>query len=115
MTTAISITQKDIIIRATNLYNNGYIIDFPEDGESLLLRDKIRFIADSSDSYYPLGLNERLDLIAYNVYKEFTERAAELWWVIADANNLFNPLDLSDYVGQSLLIPNFQKIKLLVK
>lgn len=103
--------QQRLTLRPTNLYGNGYIIDFPADGESLLMRDKIEFVPDTDDTWYPVIQNERLDLIAYNSYKDQVDRAAELWWVIADANNIFNPLDLSEYVGSSLLIPNYRKIE----
>jgi len=99
--------QQRLVLRPTNLYGNAFIVDFPLDGESLLLRDIVPFTADVADTWYPVIQNERLELIAYNSYKDYTDRACELWWVIADANNIFNPFDLSDYVGSSLLIPDF--------
>lgn len=111
MTTA---APQRLQIRPTNLYNNGYIIDFPKDGESLLLRDLIDFPTDIADLYHTLVDNERLELIAYQYYGSQIERAAELWWVIADANGIMNPLDLSGYVGKELRIPNIQRVLLLL-
>lgn len=111
--TQIKAPQK-LTLRSTNLFSNGYIVDFPRLGESLLLRDIISFVPDADDQYHPVIQNERLDLIAYSYYGDSVERAAELWWVIADANNIFNPFDLSMYVGQSLLIPSIQKVLLLL-
>lgn len=105
-----TVASQALNIRPTNLYSNGYIIDFPEEGESLLLRDIIDFPDSPNDAYYTVIGNERLDLIAYESYKDRIDRAAELWWVLADSNGIFNPFDLSGYIGQELRIPAFESI-----
>lgn len=110
----ITAAPQNLNIRRTNLYGNGYIINFPSDGESLLLRDIINFVPDANDQYHTLIQNERLDLIAYKYYGDAIDRAAELWWVIADANNIMNPFDLSSFLGKDLLIPDIHKVLLLL-
>lgn len=107
-------TELDIDIEITNLYSNGYIVDFPEDGESLLLRKKIVFTGDEKDDWHIVRAGDRLDLLAYKYYNNSIGNSHKLWWAIADANNIHNPFDLSSYVGTEILIPDFQKILLKV-
>jgi hypothetical protein len=109
---ATTFRTNQIEVRQTNLYSNGFIVDFPDDGESVLLRDKVSFNKSEDDEYYVVKDGDRIELIAYKKYQAKIERAAELWWVIADANNIFNPFDLTDYVGKELRIPNIYKLLL---
>ena len=46
---------------------------------------------------------DRLDLLAHRYLGD-----ARLWWVIADVNDLFWPLDLE--VGTTLRIPSYQHV-----
>lgn len=102
------------VISSSNLYANGYVIDFSEDGESLLLRDKLVIEPDVNDSYHTVRAGDKLRFIAYDKYKNYDSKAAQLWWAIADANDIFNPLDLTDWIGKDLRIPDYQKVKLLL-
>lgn len=103
-----------IAIKPENLYVTGYVIEFPQDGEAVLLRDKLVIVADDKDQYHPYRKGEKLRLIAYKYYKDYNSRAANLWWVIADTNNIFNPRDLAEFEGKNLLIPDYEKVRLLI-
>ncbi len=109
-----TVVQQALKIRRTNLYALGYILDFPSEGESVLLRDIQTFEATDGDQFHSMISNERLDLIAYQYYGDQIERATELWWVIADANGIMNPLDLRNFVGKELRIPNIQSVLVLL-
>lgn len=58
-----------------------------------------------NDSYYKVkaGMRNRLDLLAYEYYN-----SAQLWWVIAVANDISNPLELDP--GQILRIPAMETL-----
>ena len=60
-----------------------------------------KFIEDRPKAYYPIPEEEdgRLDLIAYKHYKN-----VQLWWVIALANEILNPIDEVS-AGKMLKIP----------
>jgi hypothetical protein len=98
-------------VRFDDLYRNGEIQVF-ENGDKLLQRPLIKVEASLTDSYYKVKDLDNLPLIAYKSYEGTIENASKYWWVIADANNIENPLDLSKLVGKSILIPNIQKFQL---
>lgn len=50
---------------------------------------------------------ERIDLIAYKYYDD-----VKLWWIIAEANKISNPLNLE--VGSTLRIPTLETIQMKV-
>lgn len=101
-----------IEVRANNLYANGYHIEFAEDGEGLLMRDKITFPGDPKDGYHRRISGQLLDQIAYQNYNGEVEDSSKYWGLIADANNIHNPFDIEDLTGKQLLVPNMQKAKL---
>ena len=105
--------NQNIVVPNTNLYRNGSIINF-SNGEQLLLRDKVVIEGSIEDDYYTLGRDEDLDFVSWKFYSDFVADASKLWWVIADANNIENPLDLEDYIGTELLIPNWFRIALII-
>lgn len=91
-----------------NLYQNGKVFNV-SDTEQLLLRDLLEVEPEITDNNYIIRDGDELDLIAYNFYKG-VPNASKYWWVIADVNNILNPLDLSGMVGQTIVIPNLQRI-----
>lgn len=102
-----------IELSITNLYANGYIVSFDDgSGEQMLLVDPLSIKASEGDIYHPYVNGERLDQIAWKYYSGQVVNASKLWWVIAFANNIFNPFDMSEYAGAHLLIPDIQKILL---
>jgi len=104
----------ELEIKNTDLYITGYIVDFPKDGEGLLLRRKLNLVGSEGDIYHTYVAGERLDQLAWRYYGGQIDNASKLWWVIADANNIFNPFEMDDYVGKPLLVPDIQKVLLQI-
>jgi hypothetical protein len=97
----------------SNLYKNAILYDLG-DNEYLLERQNI-VIPDSIDViYHKVLAYDRIDLIAYKYYGNKTADSSNYWWVIADANLIDNPLDLSDYVGKEIIIPDLLTVKLIL-
>lgn len=94
-----------INVRGNNVYRNGRLIEF-EDDESMLIRTKVEFTSKVGDGYYKVRTEDTIDMIAWAKYKDEVEDASKYWWVIADANNIHDPLDLSDFIGTDILIPS---------
>ena len=51
--------------------------------------------------------SKRIDLIAWKYYRD-----VNLWWVIAEFNNIINPLEIP--VGTTLRIPSYERIQMKV-
>jgi hypothetical protein len=98
-------------VRVNNLFRNGKLFELDK-GEVLLLREPILYQGGPQDLYHKLKDLESLDMLAYRYYSKFMEDASKLWWVIADANDILDPMDLSDYVGKNLLIPRIDTVML---
>lgn len=62
-------------------------------------RECMEFAKKDTDSYHVVAEGERLDLLSYRYYAD-----PALWWVIADANDIKNPLRIE--VGKRLRIPS---------
>ena len=99
-------------LRENNLYRNGEIVSFEDTGEELLLREPLVIIPSEQDEYYLVKALDRLDLIASKKYGKYVPDASKYWWVIADANGIQEPLDLSEYLGKQILIPNILNVLL---
>lgn len=95
-----------------DLYINGRIVTY-DTGEVFIERDLIDYDSGEPDQYYRVKDSDRLSAIAYDFYNGLTKNAGQYWKFIADANNIQNPLDLSEYVGIDILIPDFQRIKIV--
>lgn len=102
----------ELELRGNNLYRNGFLVDFQYTDEVLLLRDPIDYVSTVKDLYHQVAKEDRLDLLAYKYYSGVVEDASKYWWVIADANNVMNPLDLEGFVGRDILIPNILTVLL---
>lgn len=104
-------TTNAISLPVSNLFSNGQMIIF-SDGTGKLVRDKITYIPTEPDDYYTVKYADRLTSIAYKFYKNKVLLPSHYWWIIADANNIKNPLDLSALVGKEIIIPNILNFKL---
>lgn len=104
--------EVDVELRENNLYRNGTHYVF-SGGEELLIRPKLSLIGDIRDQYHIVKKGDRIDLIAYKYYSKRVEDSSKFWWVIADANDIQNPLDIEQYVGKQILIPNISNLLLL--
>jgi hypothetical protein len=54
-----------------------------------------------------------LDALAERYYGGIVTDASKYWWILADANGIPNPLDLSNVVGSMLLIPDLFRVQRL--
>lgn len=101
-------------LRTNNPYANGIIEEY-ENGDQSLIRELITFDIDSIDNeYHIVTYEDRLDLLAFRFYRRKVQDASKYWWVIADSNNISNPLDLSELVGTRIVIPDIAKILLQI-
>ena len=103
-----------ITLFENNLYVNGSIIDFPAQGEQILARKPLVIVAEEGDEWHLVKMTDRIDVIAWKHWGEVVADASKYWWVIADANNVYNPFDLSSYVGKYILVPDILRIRLLL-
>ena len=74
-----------------NRYKNCKILKDVATSELLLsIRPEITIARSNDDIWHRVKINEvcRLDLLAYKYYNN-----ALYWWIIADANNIYNPLE----------------------
>lgn len=101
-------------LRDNNLYVNGEIIVFLEDGEEILTRELLVIEPKVEDKYHTVVDNDYLDKLADEYYSDFVSDASKYWWVIADANNIYDPTDISDLVGTDILIPDILRVRLLI-
>lgn len=107
--------DTNVVLAGNNLYINGYINNYPEDNEMELLRPLLVIEPKEEDEWHTVTRNDRIDLIAYRFYSNQVADASKYWWVICDANNIYNPLDLSELVGTKILIPNILLVQLLLQ
>ena len=96
----------EIKISLDNLYAYNSRISVLEDGTEELQRNVIEYKASDKDRLERVKISDTIDKIAYRVYKDFLPNAQRYWFLIADVNNIENPLDLSAYIGKSLIIPD---------
>lgn len=101
----------DIDLRESNPYSNAEILVF-DDGTMEMEREFVDYTAKEGDQYYTVREDDTLRMIAYRLYNQKVSMAQEYWDVIADANNIENPADISDLVGETLVIPEILSYKL---
>jgi len=95
-----------------DLYVNGFVIEFPE-GDKMLVREHIVYDVQIPDVYHTVQQGDTLTYIAWlHYFKYVGEDAPKYWRYIADINKIHNPLDLSDFFGEDLIIPDFNLCKL---
>lgn len=88
-------------------YRNCKILKDRETGETLLATREITEISKKSDDlYHRISSHEvnRLDILAHIYYKN-----PLLWWVIAQANNIYDPL-LPIEIGTLIRIPSLESL-----
>lgn len=75
------------------------------DGPVLGSRRRIDCPPRPDDRFHTVRAGDRIDLLAHHYLAD-----ARLWWIIADANDLFFPLILTE--GTALRIPSFERIQM---
>lgn len=94
-------------VRDNNLYQNGRV--FVVDGEELLLRDTTTVPRTVFDQYITVRDDDTLDKLAWRAYEGEAADPSKYWWLLADANNIQNPLDITELVGREIVVPDFQQ------
>lgn len=90
-------------LRVNNPYSNGEIFVFNE-GDSVMDGNTIDYIKSIKDRYFTVEQGDSLWSISFEAYGD-----SKYYWVIAQANNIDESYRLD--IGQSLLIPDLEKIK----
>jgi hypothetical protein len=98
-------------IPINNVFSLGRIINF-EDKTQILERDKLIISPKTGDNWHTVKTDDRVEQLAWFYYRHFVEGPMYYWFVICDANNITNPLDLSEFIGKEILIPDIMRIKL---
>lgn len=80
------------------LYSDGFLINY-EDGDTSIERNKIKHNESIFDKRHTIKDGDTLPSIAYRYYKK-----PNMWYLVADANNIFNPFEL--ITGDQLVIPD---------
>lgn len=101
----------ELTLTGNNVYRNGKALRF-DNGENLLVRQPLAIQGSEEDNYYTVKEGDSLLLIAYNHYRSRVKSGERYWWIIADANNIENPLDIEHLVGQEILVPNILSVLL---
>ena len=95
-----------IKVPVDNLYANGFSIDLTQ-GRKLLKRNKIKYTPSAiNDRSHRLVEGDTLWSLADRFYQN-----SKLYHIIADVNNIENPLDITALVGTELIIPDEDLIK----
>lgn len=111
--------MADINLHESNLYQNGRVYEL---GGGLELLQRERYPADGSptDSVVAVTVGQDLRLLAFARYLDKVARPDNYWWLIADRNNVFNPLFGTatdddgvefDVTTRPVLIPNVLRQK----
>lgn len=99
-------------VKEHNMYRTGYLETFPNDMEQLLLRELLNPIPFLLDEVYEVEEGDTLRSIAHKKYNNQVEGlGGNYWWVIADVNRVYNPLDLSEYIGKKIIIPDISRVR----
>lgn len=94
-----------------NLYQKGIVVTFA-DGSQLLQREELVYGATMKDTYHTVVEGNTLDGLAEKFYSNFVNDPSKYWFLIADVNNIQNPLDIDYLLGITILIPNIFNAKL---
>lgn len=103
----------EIRLKPNNLYRNATVVT-DSTGDQTLVRSQISVEPSATNQYHIVSQFDRLDKLAYRYYKDVVEDSSKFWWVIADANNIENPLFLEPVVGKRIIIPDILKILLTI-
>ena len=105
--------NQPLLLRDDNPYAGGTLV-VREDGTAELSAVAGAYVPGPGDRVHPeLKREDALDALAYHYYRDEVPDADRYWWVLARANNIDNPLDLTAYVGRRLLIPDLIRYNLL--
>lgn len=97
-----------------NLYTGAVFIRF-RDGSGMVNRRTFSWQPGPRDRYHMVRAGEELDAIAHHYYgSREPVNASLMWWIIADANAILDPLSMGEWVGRELLIPDYDRVRLII-
>ena len=93
----------------TSRYNWSVLYVDSKNGDFWGTRLPVKLREHESDSFHVVtdADSKRIDLIAWKYYRD-----VRLWWVIAEFNNISNPLEIP--AGTTLRIPTYERIQMKV-
>ena len=100
-------------ISRENVYSNATIISYTNT-EHILQRQPISIAQNNRSRQHVVKQGETLDLIAWQYYQAESQNASALWWVIAEANEIVDSLNIAHLTGETIIIPNLSDVYLLI-
>lgn len=100
-------TDNELQLSPSNQYFDGQIVMF--NGQPELVRKFVEWEGDVGDFFHRVQVNDSLDKIAFQYYDGKVDEPNLYWWLIADANDIQNPFDLSDLKGVEIVVPNIER------
>lgn len=93
----------------TSRYNWSVYYQDKKNGDFYGTRQLINLKPHKSDNFHIVTERDskRIDLIAWKHYQD-----VRLWWIIAEINNILNPLEIP--VGTTLRIPAYNRVQMKV-
>lgn len=93
-------------VSESNPYYYGQILGFPDGTSQLVGPNRPPYVPGLADTYYTVKYGDTTDSIAHTLYARLVETPGRWWWLIAYANNIYEPLNLDELVGVEILIPD---------
>ncbi len=93
----------------TSRYNWSVLYQDSRNGDFWGTRQPLKLLEHESDTFHVVtdADSKRIDLIAWKYYRD-----VRLWWVIAELNNISNPLEIP--AGTTLRIPSYERVQMKV-
>ena len=94
---------------SSSRYNWSVLYVDEKNGDFFGTRQPLKLREHETDTYHVItdADSKRIDLIAWKYYRD-----VNLWWIIAEFNNINNPLEIP--VGTTLRIPAYERIQMKV-
>ena len=103
--------EEDIELEEASRFFGGELLIYADGTVDLQAQDYVR-----PDNFrftlHTVVEGQTLDRIAFSKYGSQVENASRYWWLIAEANNIERPWDLSDLVGKEIVIPDFVQFQI---
>jgi hypothetical protein len=103
--------MAELKVRENNRFYNGEIYEYA-DSTVELVAPAYPTIVNPKFLAHQVVDGEDLTTIAFKYYGKIVDDASKYWFVIAEANTIDFPLDLTDFIGKSIIIPDIQQFRL---
>ena len=92
-----------------NPYADGIVFEY-EDGSQELERNAYNYAISGLEKIHTVSEGETLEGIAYQYYRKMVNNPGRYVVLLAEVNQIDNPLNLSDLTGTQLIIPDVLKL-----